>query len=214
MNKEPQQPEREEQMAAYVNGEMTLEEAAAFERLMESDERLHQEVEECRQALDAAREWMMQEAPGIDRVDALEIPRMVTAQEKLQEISLRQPAEVLTSRAKPKYSSFLRYAMAAAAIFIVGFFLGNQWPLSAQIGAPEISQKPPLQIEKEADLPSPLPIEPGETVKSRLADLGARRSVTRQNGRLIIETTLEGTNAHVLWVVDAGFRLAQPSTQQ
>lgn len=211
MNKEPQQPERDEQIAAYVNGEMTLEEAAAFERLMESDERLHREVEEWRRTLDTAREWMMQEAPGIDRVDALEIPRLITAQEKLQEISPRQPAEVL---AKPKYLSFLRYAMAAAAIFIVGFFLGTQWPVSFRTGAPEISQKPQLEIEKQADLPSPLPIEPGETVKSRLAELGARRSVTRQNGRLIIETTLEGTNAHALFVVDAGFRLAQSSSQQ
>ena len=211
MNKEPQQPEREEQIAAYVNGEMTLEEAAAFEQLMKSDETLRHEVEECRRTLDTAREWMMQEAPGIERVDALAIPRMVTAQDKVQEISPRQPAEVL---ARPKYLSFLRYAMAAAAIFIVGFFLGNQWPLSFGTGAPEISQKPQLEIEKEADLPSPLPIEPGETVKSRLADLGARRSVTRQNGRLIIETTLKDSDARALWVVDAGFRLAQSSSQQ
>lgn len=211
MNKEPQQPERDEQIAAYVNGEMTAEETTAFERLMESNETLRHEVEEWRRTLDTAREWMMQEAPGIDRVDALAIPRMVTAQEKVQEISPRQPAEML---AKPKYLSFLRYAMAASAIFIVGFVLGTQWPLSAKIGAPVISQKPQLEIEKEADLPSPLPIEPGETVKSRLAELGARHSVTRQNGRLVIETTLEGTNAHALWVVDAGFRLAQPSTQQ
>ena len=211
MNKEPQQPEREEQIAAYVNGEMTLEETAAFEQLMESDETLRHEVEECRRALDTAPEWMASEAPGIDRVDALAIPRMVTAQDKVQEIAPRQPAEVL---AKPKYLSFLRYAMAAAAMFIVGFFLGTQWPLSSQIGAPEISQKPQLEIEKEADLPSPLPIEPGETVKSRLADLGARRSVTRQNGRLIIETTLKDSDARALWVVDAGFRLAQSSSQQ
>ncbi len=202
MNKEPQQPEREEQIAAYVNGEMTAEETAAFERLMESDERLHQEVEEWRRALDAAREWMMQETPGIDRVDALEIPHMVTAQEKLQEIS-----------PKPRYLPFLRYAMAAAAIFIVGFFLGTQWPLSARIGAPMISEKPPLEIEKEADLPSPSPIQPVETVRSRLAELDARRSITRQNGRLIIETTLKETNARALWVVDAGFRPAQSSTQ-
>ncbi len=211
MNKVPQQPEREEQIAAYVNGEMTLEETAAFERLMESDARLHQEVEEWRRTLDTAREWMMQEAPGIDRVDALEIPRMVTAQDKVQEISPRQPVEVL---AKPKYLSFLRYAMAAAAIFIVGFFLGTQWPVSAKIGAPEIAEKPPVEIEKQADLPSPSLPQPGETVKSRLAEFGARRSVTRQNGRLIIETTLKDSDARALWVVDAGFRLAQSSSQQ
>jgi hypothetical protein len=143
-----------------------------------------------------------QEAPGIERVNALEIPRLVTTQKKMQEVS-----------AKPSYLPFLRYAVAAAAIFLIGFFLGTQWPMSFRAGAPEISEKPLVEIEKRTGLPSPSPIQPGETVKSRLAELGARRSVTRQNGRLFIETTLKDSDTRAFWVVDAGFRLAQSSTQ-
>lgn len=211
MNKEPQQPEREERIAAYVNGEMTADQAAAFEQLMESDEVLRQEVDECRRALDAARAWMTQEAPGVDRVDALEIPRLVMPRGKVQEVYPRHAAEVPV---KSKHLSFLRYAMAAAAIFLIGFLLGTQWPLAFRPGAPEISITKGSETPKEPYLATPSPVPPSETAESRLADLGARRSVTRQNGRVIVETTLKDTNVRALWVVDAGFRLPQSSTQQ
>jgi anti-sigma factor RsiW len=205
MNKPSMEPERQEKVAAYVNGEMTPEESAAFEQLMESDEALREEVQEFQHALDAAREWMTLEAPGVEHVDALEIPRVAATQEKLREIHPRQLA-------KPKYLSFLQYGVAAAAIFLIGFFLGTQWPLRSIPGPSGISKG--LQTQEQVCPVVPSPVPSGRTVESRLADLGARRSVTQQNGRVIIETTLKGTNAPALWVVDAGFRLAQSSTQQ
>jgi anti-sigma factor RsiW len=189
----------EARIAAYLCGETTSEEAAAFEHLMEADEALGREVEQWRRALDAARDWMAADAPGVERVAQLAAPSLHGRENRGG-----ARARVLTIRA------FVWRAMAAAAIFALGIVVGQKTGhLPAAPNAPGLvqttptpggtgpAQSPPVQREKT----------PAEEARVEVAGLSSR--YTDEKGRLIIETTLKGSGTRAMWVVDGTFQLAQ-----
>jgi len=70
-------PERNDQINAYLSGTMPPEEARRFERLLREDAELEREVRLAREDLDAARQWAAAEAPNAQEQAArLKIPHL------------------------------------------------------------------------------------------------------------------------------------------
>jgi hypothetical protein len=188
---------REEDIAAYAAGIMSPAETAEFEKLLQKDESLRMELEEYRNALNMVRTWMNEESPGIERIQSMQCP--VPSSSRILDIS------------SIRRTLFIR-TLAAAAIFILGFFIGI-WVTRNQ-GGQKASSIP--NHEQEARAPqfpekiqsTPVPFKPEEFRKD---EPGIERRVTRQNGRLIIETTQSGAETRSIWVVDASLKIANLS---
>ena len=203
-----QRPNGQEQaqIAAYLEGEMIAEEVAAFERRMSSDRALSREVDQWRQAMEAARDWVEAEAPGVERVESLPIPSVFSAASPEASL-LRLPG------IRPALGVW-RW-LAIAAVFVAGFLAGHltqskpssgeeQHP-AAGLGQPAVQSA--LEGQGHADSTRP-PAALGETAKLTALPGPARYS-SEENGRLIIETTLRNTGARAMWVVDGTFGLTQ-----
>lgn len=143
--------ERRGQFAAYVGGEMNEAERAEFELRLERDAFLRREVEQTLDALDAAREWFESETPGSERVEKLETP-LVAAPPVLAEVEVVSATRVRGPLAARDDSLgwWLRRGIAAAAIFIAGFFIG-QW--SGDAAAPADAVTPATMT---AEVQSPI----------------------------------------------------------
>lgn len=190
-------PNREEDIAAYAAGLMSEAEKAEFERLLLKDESLCMELQEYRKALKMVQTWMNEESPGIECVQSLKCP--APSSNRILNLSSMRRAVFLRS-------------LAAAAIFILGFAIGI-WVTKRQAsqtvsrlseqGAQTRLRTSPSTIE-----PTPTPLK-NEDLKQ--PDGGVERQITRQNGRLIIETTQNGAETRSVWVVDASLKIANSS---
>jgi hypothetical protein len=180
--------EREEKIAAYIAGLMSQEEKETFERILMGDDTLKGEVEACRKSLENARVWVSEEPPGLELVDALKCPTIL----------VKQPG------GRAKIVTMVRRAIAIAAIFLLGFLIGKGFPQRWTVKKP-ISPKTTMVETK----PTPAPM-PGarETPQIPQEDKSERR-ITRENGRIIIETTGVNTETRSIWVVDGSIRIAQ-----
>ena len=198
----------QDQIAAYFGGEMTPKEAAAFERLVETNEALRRQVDEWRDAFEAARDWMGAGAPGVERVETLAIPIVATRR------SRRVWLNALIR-------SYAWRGVAATAIFVLGFVVGFTWhpqvsPPGDREGIKSTELSPPVdrgEIKRGVDLPHTVgettetaPAAPQAKEAVEFAQLPALRHSVDEKGRIIIET---GT--HALWVIDGGFQIAQIS---
>ena len=196
MNGNPDPETRDEQIAAYVDGAMTSDERAAFERALSEDPTLQVDVEMAQQALDAARDWIAAPPPGLERADRLEIP-----------VPRRARRRVWWSLSAPIW----RMA-AATAIFAVGFLLGqgsNQ--TEGPGGSPAIQDVRPqtAEIAPAKIAPTPAVTPARDTKPVQVAMRAPRTTTVEENGRLRIETTLKDSGARAVWIVDGGFRLAK-----
>ena len=195
---------REKQIAAYASGCMDPEEKARFEELLKQDADLKKELESYRSLMENIGEWMKQEPPGLDRIEALTPPALD---------AFRQAERIMPP--SPGTRIFWKRILAIAAVFLLGFLLGVVSPFILRQGhrdrqgdrkAESIIPAPGTQQVSETPAPVPGEMkgfapEPGEV----------RRCVTRQNGRIIIETSRSGMNADSIWVVDASLRIADAS---
>ncbi|MCX7000318.1 MAG: hypothetical protein NT106_08515 [Candidatus Sumerlaeota bacterium] len=180
--------EREEKIAAYIAGLMSQEEKETFERILMGDDTLKREVEASRKSLEIARAWVSEEPPGLELVDALKCPT----------ITIKQ-----TGR-RAKIVTMFRRAIVIAAIFLLGFLIGKGFP---QKGAMEKPISPKTTMVETKPAPAPAPAA-RETPKIPQEDKSERR-ITRENGRIIIETTGVNTETRSIWVVDGSIRIAQ-----
>jgi anti-sigma-K factor RskA len=198
--RDEEREDREDQIAAYLDGETTPDEAAAFENRMRADESFRREVEQWRDALEAARDWMNADAPGIERVAQLDIPRLGPPA-----IRSRRSARVFSVR------SLAWRAVAAAAIFAAGVFIGQttkQGTAAQKPGSFDATQVPGVVKPDKTPAPQPGQLSPEEP---RMELASAPTRVTDEKGRLVVETTLKGSGSRALWVVDGGFQIAQSS---
>lgn len=173
----PENLKREDQIAAYLYGEMTPEEATAFEEMIETDETLRLEMKEWQNAFDAARDWMEAEVPGIERLRDMEVPpltpdRTVTAPQKVSEVTILHLG--------------WRF-VAAAAIFLVGFYLGG------------LGQSRMIS-------PARRPV-PGKPVETKVTQTPIPTYTTEEDGLIKVETTLAKTGSQAFWVVDASLKI-------
>lgn len=192
------QDELWEQVSAYCDGEMSGEERAAFERRMAEDDVLRQMAQSWRETMEAAKEWQHTPAPGEERVDSLPIPSLV-----------RKPIRPLWRR------------LAAAALFVAGFGLG----LLAQremnvldeakrpvISGPELPEKAAMIPTKQTQIPEESNpqvqiIKEENTNRPKVTKASDPIVTQQEDGRIIIETTMQNSGARVVWIVDSGFRL-------
>ena len=210
----PNRPDREsteqdlqDRIAAYLDGEMTSDEGAAFERLMEADKSLRREVDQWRDAFEAARDWLTAEPPGIERVDDLAIPS----------VARRRARAMWTG---DLFNVFLRpyvwRTVAAAVIFVAGFFVGLV--THSEFSPPEDRGEIKRGVEQVTSEPTPAiprtsgkesreaPVEPQSKGAVQLAQLPSLRHSIDEKGRIIIET-----GARAVWVVDGNFQIAKTS---
>ncbi|MFH1741558.1 MAG: hypothetical protein ABIH23_21335, partial [bacterium] len=109
----PNQEKRQNQIAAYFDGEMTPGETADFEQQMKTNESLRQEAEQWQKALEAARDWIQSEAPGTEHLPDLPVPS-VAKQKNIRRLFPIPKSEIRIPKSAWR-------AAAAAAIFIAGF---------------------------------------------------------------------------------------------
>jgi hypothetical protein len=199
---------------------MTPGEAEEFERRMEHEPSLRVEMAAYKQALEAMGNWTLAEAPGVDRVEGLPVPDLVSGRQS----SLGRGQNGRTIGGPwwfplPFSGTFAFQGIAATAIFVLGFFIGQQAGLDElQISMPvqsvsgsekhlgdrEVTNKggqeePATPVE--AAQPVPLPKPAG----SRLTKYRPPSHVTDERGRIVFETTMTGTGAQAMWVVDGSF---------
>jgi hypothetical protein len=171
-------PERNEQINAYLSGTMPPEESRRFERLLREDADLEREARLAREALDAARQWAAAEAPNAQEQAArLKIPHLEwhgrPARESFSnaERRVRPATEVdlpvagssfsnAERRVRPAHESsftrsrgwrpsFVRY-LAAAALFAAGILVGAMLPREKTTGEPQGTPSSLLSAEKPA----------------------------------------------------------------
>jgi hypothetical protein len=213
-------PERNEQINAYLSGTMPPEEARRFERLLREDADLESEVRLAREALDAARQWAAAEVPNAQEQAArLKVPRIA-------------PAAVIRTSARGARPVFARY-LAAAALFLAGILVGAMWPRGMSPGGPRETASPgpgvvsPVLPASATPAPEKQVIPPEVPVAPRPALADAGRNAPKEEAappargitplrvvesgaeRLVLESTLEGSGGRATWVVDGSFRLAE-----
>ena len=229
-------PERNDQINAYLSGTMPPEEARRFERLLREDAELEREVRLAREDLDAARQWAAAEAPNAQEQAArLKIPHLGWHGRPARESSF--------PGGRGWRPSFVRY-LAAAALFAAGILVGAMLPRETPPGTPrDMSPGGPQETaspgpgvvspalpalpasatpapEKQV-IPPAMPVAPrpglaeaGRNAPKEEAAAPARgvsplRVVESGGERLVLESTLVGSGGRATWVVDGSFRLAQ-----
>ena len=182
-----------DKISAYLNSEMTPEELSEFEKLLETNQVLKQEVEELVNTADTVKEWLATDVPGIDKVSDLEIPEVKT----ILEIKTHKPP-------KKQYYSYFWKSAAAAAIFILGFTLGNI--NQEQNIVPERGAKPDVITTEKSEKE-----KPKEKIVQKkgiqMASLPIHKQIYNEGDKIMIETELSGSGSKILWVVDGEFRM-------
>lgn len=211
--------------AAFVARTLTPEEMAAVEKRLAADDELRHEVEAARRVVAAAQDWLDAEAPGIERADVLAAPHLKAT----SDIAVAYCSPIEARRAAPprrRFAPAFQFA-AAAAIFLIGFWLGTR--TSGEAG--DASRQSPIAISNQnSDGTPPAPevtpalAEPSPTPSTRPAPPQPGHALaqgpqykTDDQGRLIIETMLAGKESatpaaprpRAIVVVDGGFRLNQ-----
>lgn len=197
------------QVIAYLCGDLSQEEREEFELRMRQDEALRQKLGEVEKTIDSAREWVLSAPPGAERLDSLKAPQLVRS------LSVQRPR-----------AWFLRgygwRAAAAALIFIAGFAAGRrQTASSGEELRPPFEQARHNISQTPAVTPTPAAPKPDAVKDSRAVELAQAAQKTapaptatytrQQDGRVIVETTLQKAGTRATWVVDGQFQLAQAS---
>jgi hypothetical protein len=173
-------PERNEQINAYLSGTMPPEESRRFERLLREDADLEREARLAREALDAARQWAAAEVPNAQEQAArLKIPRLTPAATAPSLVLPDQRVEMGNQRAEwrkvrtemgnqraemGKQRSGRRFSfpggrgwrpsfvryLAAAALFAAGILVGAMLPREKATGEPQGMPSSLLSAEKPA----------------------------------------------------------------
>lgn len=233
--------EEGEENKGYEEELMTPEQAHEFERRMQEDDGLRREVAEWREALDAARKWAAEEAPGVGRVKELPVPvgfgGAVRPMSPIGPMGPMGPMGVLENRkpSRPRSRRLVRLrilqVLGVAAVFVLGFALGHSSLKSgdrvaaSKAVSPSSAQQalaptpvPELPSAAPTSQPKALPggIEVASTASTeQSSETGTPGRYARdENGRLTVETTLKASGGRALWVVDGSFQLAQNSTSQ
>jgi len=197
-----------EDMMDYLLGDMSPEKKADFEKSMESDESLRMEVEPFATSMNTATDWLRADAPGVERVSELPIP------------TLEESPTIKTFHLP--LLPYLRPILAAAAIFAIGFFVGqisrDAAPQKGGITSPETA------IQPVSATPSRITVEPKtdsfiiadserQDAIQEVAYAPAPTHITDENGRLIIETTLASSGSQAVWVIDGSFGFQERKQQ-
>lgn len=198
--------ERENRINAYVGGAMSDAETKEFERAMETNAALRQEVRDGLAALETAREWLESEPPGIERVDALKAPETAPPQRET-----RRPARVVS------LFPILRRMSAAAAIFICGILIGAWMPKTDGPAGPVKTAKNDYPAEqREVTVTTTWQsTQPVYTLTS--AEPVAQRSITAsraqfrrsesEDGKMIFENISGSSGTSSIWVIDSNFQI-------
>ena len=193
---------QEDQISAYVENLMSPEQRADFERLLERDEDLRQKLEQYQGARRLLEVWMEEDPPGISRTDQLDMKHL----ERIR-MAFPRRKKVILSGAKVRFVQ----AMAAAAIFLLGFLIGAQATFKKASERETVTktqttqQAIPTQAKPD-EKPRSIQIPGPEETTSPPDEI--QRRVTKQNGRIIIETTKDGAGTRSLWIVDGSFCVA------
>lgn len=173
-----------ERISEYAAGSLSREEAEKIERLMDEDPDFRSLVEEYRDAVEMGMEWLDAPAPGVEKAGSLPNPFDKEA-EKGKTVTL---------------PSWLRFGIAAAAVFVLGFLCG-QW---FRATPPQNVEPVSGVVERETTevVPTPTP----ETTKPEKEK--THRRVVTENGRVVIETMADNARTRSLWVVDADLQIA------
>lgn len=220
----------EELIAAYVCGDLDEAGRAAVEHRMAEEPEFRGEVQKWMRTLDAARAWLYDPPPGIEKVSELPMPALPALAEQLPARAVVTMPPVTQSRRRARGWA-VRW-LTAAALFLLGLFTGR-WLLPAgpalesphsipaahdmqaapaplpSPGTVSPSVKRPAAIPPAAVPNKPAPVMQSDAASGRRAPSAPVRSVREANGRLIVESTLASTGAQAVWVVDGNFQLAQ-----
>lgn len=224
----------EELIAAYVCGDLDEAGRAAVEHRMAEEPEFRGEVQKWMRTLDAARAWLYDPPPGIEKVSELPMPALPALAEQIPARAVVTMAPVKQGRRRAR--AWALQWLAAAALFLLGLFTGRwllpagpaldaPYPLPAarqhMQAAPAPPSSPgaaPSPVERPAVVPpaavpdKPAPVMQSDADSGRHAPSAPVRSVREANGRLIVESTLASTGAQAVWVVDGNFQLAQANS--
>lgn len=189
----------DEQIIAWLGGEMPPEEANRFATRLRAEPALRQQVEQTRRALEAAREWYVEEAPGSNRVEDLVIP-------PLAHPAARVVGPAQWRRGRSRVFSYMVRTAAAAAIFIVGFYAGHLNRATGGSPVMHVSENAHVANTNERKVPGSQQIT-GETPVPQ-QEPPPVQSARDENGHVVVETTLAGSGGRALWVVDGSFQVA------
>lgn len=163
------------------------------------------------QVLLAAHEWFEEAAPGVEKVEAMPVPAMPAA--RPNRFGRRQSQLFTPGR-------FTR-VMGVAAVFFFGYIAGSLRTPPAPGHDVSPSGAVRTSVNKSpAHEPDKKPVaKTGELQTAEVSQQGLQpdrapspQQYTRESdGRVLIDTTLRGNGAHVTWVVDGKFQLAQVS---
>lgn len=195
--------EDEQRLLCFLLGDLSAEDAALFEKRLQTDVALQALEKEYRDALKRARDWLASESPGAERISTLKIPDLM-GERSFRTIAERKRA-VLWKKA-------LRRVLATAAIFLIGFLVGQGFRLSVEDERPTLA--PPFTKESvNVERTAPTPARMGESEASmKMADASIRRRTVQPDGRVLVETVLKETGSQALWVVDGRFRVSESLT--
>ena len=189
---------REDDILAYLDGDMSPAETAAFERRMQTDDTLRRSVQQYHDTLGAARDWMEADPPGVERIAQLTVPPV-------------SPRHARGGKAHiVSVHPHIWQGFAAAAIFVAGVLVGHMFQANAKPDHPVITV-PPVTTQATPQV-TPAPVKPQPQNEDRQLAAAPPR-YTDEKGVIVVETTLKGSGARALWVIDGGFQLAQSSVK-
>jgi|GEM_PF-1299767 len=195
----------EEKFAAYVSGCMNPEEKTNFEKRLEQDQNLKHELQSYIEIMNTLHQWNKIPPPGIDRVLEITPPVLDSASPQI----IKRPSHDKTKI----HRIFNKHVFAAAALFILGYFIGNITPFAFfkgnnKQGAQKQTQYQTLPNKKQASHQTPAPTRTPAPLPQQGKIL---RRVTRQNGKIVIETSRTGIDTNTIWIVDSSLRIADAS---
>ncbi|HNT34327.1 MAG TPA: hypothetical protein PKH07_04940 [bacterium] len=193
--------EDEQRLLGFLLGDLSPEDAALFEKRLQTDRALQALEKEYRDALERAKDWLGSETPGAEGISALHTPSL----------SHTHRENVSTRHARSDYwRKVTKRVLAAAAMFLIGFLFGQGSRLSLD------NEREPLapsfkneSVNVERMAPTPARMEEPEA-PMKLVDASVRRQTVQPDGRVLVETVLKETGSQALWVVDGRFRVSEP----
>ena len=93
---------------------------------------------------------------------------------------------------------------------VAGVLVGHMFQANAKPDLPVITV-PPVTTQATPQV-TPAPVKPQPQNEDRQLAAAPPR-YTDEKGVIVVETTLKGSGARALWVIDGGFQLAQSSAK-
>jgi len=181
---------------------MTPAERKDFERDLENDSEFRSRYEQCLESLNCIRQWTEEDPPGLARIENLQVPSL-----PLAAVDSRK-----NKRMRIPFSG--RWAWQAAAallLFLAGYLLGQRNE-PARPFSPDTVVIPSGKQATERLAPEPVPAVSLPVTPEKLEPSLVANTLTEENGRLQVETTLKASGARAIWVVDGRFRPTNPSS--